>query len=323
MDKPETPVAERVAQRGALDDSPALRRACADVAEEEEDLVRRLKRVREERAHLDQIAEEEKRKKQRRAMPGGVRAPKGATDDYEESSDDEEEEDPPPPPSSPTERATEAPSPSGDGAEVPRRRRRIIEESSDEDEEVAEAPPPSVPDLSEWPRSSSAVCAALCALGAQIEASKVGRKVIFLDVKSSGDDPKVDCPLEVAVALDREDRFSTLLAHTVDPSDAAVRKHGLSADRLRELNAPTPKEGLSRLLKFISERAPDENVLFVGHEDFAPRPCPSSSGGCASASSQQRYLKGLHISRSRACCRAGSSATRRASTCPGTTCTRL
>ena len=274
MEKPETPVAERVARRGALDDSPALRRACADVAAEEEDLVRRLKRVREDRAHLDQIAEEEKRKKQRRAMPGGVRAPKGATDDYEESSDDEEEEDPPPPPP-PSRRKRDAPSPSGDGAEATVKRRRcIIEESSDEDEEVAEAPLPSVPDLSEWPRSSSAVCAALLALGAQIEASKVGRKVIFLDVKSSGDDPKVDCPLEVAVALDREDRFSTLLAHTVDPSDAAVRKHGLSADRLRELNAPTPKEGLSRLLKFISERAPDENVLFVGHENLCSKAVP-------------------------------------------------
>mmetsp|Transcript_17982 Transcript_17982/g.51249 ORF Transcript_17982/g.51249 Transcript_17982/m.51249 type:complete len:656 (+) Transcript_17982:77-2044(+) len=272
MEKPETPVAERVRRRGPLNDSPAIRRACADVEEEEKDLARRLKRVREDRAHLDQIAEEQQRKKQRRAMPGGVRAPKGPTDEYGDSSDDEEEEDPPPPPSR---RKRGAPSPSGDGAEAPvKRRRRIIEESSDEDEEVAEAPRPSEPALPEWPRSSSTVCAALRGLGAQIEASKVGRKVIFLDVKSSGEDPKVDCPLEVAVALDREDRFSTLLAHTVDPSDAAVKAHGLSAQKLRELNAPTPKEAYSRLLAFLSERAPDENVLFVGHENLCSKAVP-------------------------------------------------
>ena len=151
MEPPATPVEERVARRGALDDSPALRRARADAAAEEEDLVRRLKRVREDRAHLDQIAEEEKRKKQRRAMPGGVRAPKGATDDYEESSDDEEEEDPPPPP--PSRRKRGAPSPSGDGAEAPpaRRRRRIQPASDEEDEEVAEAPRPSEPVLPAWP----------------------------------------------------------------------------------------------------------------------------------------------------------------------------
>ena len=70
----------------------------------------------------------------------------------------------------------------------------------------------------------------------------VGRVVIFVDVKSSGDDPKVDCPLEVAVALDRERRFSTLLDSTVDPSDAAVRQHGLSARKLRELKAPKPAD---------------------------------------------------------------------------------
>ena len=67
MEQPETPVAERVDRRGPLDDSPALRRACADAAEEEKDLARRMKRVREERAELDKRAEEQKRKKQRRA----------------------------------------------------------------------------------------------------------------------------------------------------------------------------------------------------------------------------------------------------------------
>ena len=117
MEKPETPVAERVKRLGPLDASPALRQALDALAAEDEDLERRLRRVREDRAHVDQIAEEQQRKKQRRAMPGGARAPKGPEDDYGESSGDEEEEDPPPPPSSPTERATEALSPSGDGAE--------------------------------------------------------------------------------------------------------------------------------------------------------------------------------------------------------------
>jgi len=275
MEKPETPVAERVARRGPLDDSPAIRRACADVEEEEKDLARRLKRVREDRAHLDQIAEEEKRKKQRRAMPGGVRAPKGPTDDYEESSDDEEEEDPPPPPSSPTERATEAPSPSGDGAEVPRRRRRRVPElSEEEDEEVAEAPRPSEPALPEWPRSSSTVCAVLRGLGAQIDASAVGRLVVFLDINTSGDGCEMECLVEVAVALDRERRFSTLLDSTVDPSDAAVRQHGLSARKLRELKAPKPVDALSRLLSFFSQHAAGKDVLFVGHENLCSRVVP-------------------------------------------------
>ena len=272
MEQPETPVAERVARRGPLDDSPALRRACADVAEEEEDLVRRLKRVREDRAHLDQIAEEEKRKKQRRAMPGGVRAPKGPTDDYEESSDDEEEEDPPPPPSR---RKRDAPSPSGDGAEAPvKHRRRIIEESSDEDEEVAEAPRSSEPVLPSWPSAPRTAAAALAALARGIKDSRVGRTVMFLAANASGDVAEHDCPVEVAVAFDARRRFSTLLAHTVDPSDAAVRKHGLSAQKLRDLNAPTPKEGLSRMLEFISKHDKGQDLIIVGHDELCSHTVP-------------------------------------------------
>ena len=274
MEKPETPVAERVKRLGPLDASPALRQALDALAAEDEDLERRLRRVREDRAHVDQIAEEQQRKKQRRAMPGGARAPKGATDDYEESSDDEEEEDPPPPPSSPTERATEAPSPSGDGAEVPRRRsRRVPELSEEEDEEDAEAPRSSEPVLPAWPSAPRTAAAALAALARGIKHSQVGRTVMFLDINASGDVAKQDCPVEVAVAFDADRRFSTLLDSTVDPSDAAVRQHGLSAQKLRELKAPKPAEALPRLLKFISEHA-KKDLIIIGDETLCSHTVP-------------------------------------------------
>jgi hypothetical protein len=265
MEPPATPVEERLARRGPLDDSPALRRARELVSADRRAALRELKRLQEENEELKRLEEEQKRMKRQRGLPGGVRDQEGSFEHYE-SSDNEEEEAPPPPP--PPRKKRDAPSPSGDGAELPpaRRRRHVERLSDEEDEEVAEAPRSLEPALPEWPRSSSTVCAVLRGLGAQIEASKVGRVVIFLDMNMSGDDPKVDCPVEIAVALDRERRFSTLLDSTVDPSDAAVRQHGLSARKLRELKAPKPTDALFRLLSFISQHAAGKDVLFVGHD---------------------------------------------------------
>ncbi len=172
MELPDTPVAERVRRRGPLDDSPAIRQARADVAAEEEDLVRRLKRVREDRAHLDQIAEEEKRKKQRRAMPGGVRAPKGPTDDYGESSDDEEEEAPPAPP--PSRRKRDALSSRSDGAEVRAR-------CASRDEDMPQLPPVPTSATCPWRvHRDPTVSDALRRLGSEVDRSMIDRKSCFL-----------------------------------------------------------------------------------------------------------------------------------------------
>ena len=260
MELPDTPVAERVRRRGPLDDSPAIRQARADVAAEEEDLVRRLKRVREDRAHLDQIAEEEKRKKQRRAMPGGVRAPKGPTDDYGESSDDEEEEAPPAPP--PSRRKRDALSSRSDGAEVRAR-------CASRDEDMPQLPPVPTSATCPWRvHRDPTVSDALRRLGSEVDRSMIDRKSCFLSVNWSNEDPKQNCVLEVAVAFSPHphERFASFLLNGCRITDEATRSHGLDHRILNELKAPGPNAGLSELVEFLTRHAGGEDLLVVGNK---------------------------------------------------------
>ena len=74
MEQPATPVAERVDRRGALDDSPALRRASESVAAEMREAEERLKRLRDESEELEAdggAEEKEKARRGRLARPEG------------------------------------------------------------------------------------------------------------------------------------------------------------------------------------------------------------------------------------------------------------